>query len=181
RGVCCRYRPCCAERPVLLAGARRQALARMGGPRARACRGGGGAHRHVDRGRPAAAARRRGHGWGAHDRAAPAAHHASRRGHGLGHARARLVTFAKARATMASTPSTPILSRPPEPWYKRVVWPEPRYIALIVAGVIVIGGGAAYGISHLVNDNGSPAGKATANTQQSANGGAPPTTAKKKT
>ena len=83
--------------------------------------------------------------------------------------------------TMASTPSTPILSRPPEPWYKRVVWPEPRYIALIVAGVIVIGGGAAYGISHLVNDNGSPAGKATANTQQSANGGAPPTTAKKKT
>ena len=61
--------------------------------------------------------------------------------------------------TVASTPTTPILSRPAEPWYKRVVWPEPRYIALIVAGVLVIGGGAAYGISHLVTDDngGSPA------------------------
>lgn|SRR5690348_14291588 len=82
--------------------------------------------------------------------------------------------------TMASTPSTPILSRPPEPWYKRVVWPEPRYIALIVAGVIVIGGGAAYGISHLLSDNGSGAGKAAATTQQSSSGAAPTTTAKKK-
>jgi LytR cell envelope-related transcriptional attenuator len=80
--------------------------------------------------------------------------------------------------TVASTPSTPILSRPPEPWYKRVVWPEPRYIALIVAGVIVIGGGAAYGISHLVNDNGGSPGKATATTKQSSN--APATTTKAK-
>jgi hypothetical protein len=81
---------------------------------------------------------------------------------------------------MASTPSTPILSRPPEPWYKRVVWPEPRYIALIVAGVIVIGGGAAYGISHLVNDNGGgPGGKATATTKQNPTG-TPTTTPKKK-
>jgi hypothetical protein len=69
---------------------------------------------------------------------------------------------------MASTPSTPILSRPPEPWYKRVVWPAPRYIALIVAGVIVIGGGAAYGISHLVSDNGGNGGQAAATTQQNA-------------
>src|SRR5690349_3034144 len=83
--------------------------------------------------------------------------------------------------TVASTPSTPILSRPPEPWYKRVVWPEPRYIALIVAGVIVIGGGAAYGISHLLNDNGGNAGKATATTQQKASNGGTTTAAKKKT
>jgi hypothetical protein len=82
--------------------------------------------------------------------------------------------------TMASSPSTPILSRPPERWYKRVVWPEPRYIALIVAGVIVIGGGAAYGISHLVSDNGSGAGKATATTQQSSKAGGTTTAAKKK-
>src|SRR5919197_851546 len=82
--------------------------------------------------------------------------------------------------TVASTPSTPILSRPPEPWYKRVVWPEPRYIALIVAGVIVVGGGAAYGISHLVNDSGGgPATPAANTTQQSTT---PKTTkAKKKT
>jgi LytR cell envelope-related transcriptional attenuator len=57
--------------------------------------------------------------------------------------------------TAAATPTTPILSRPLEPWYKRVVWPEGRYIALIVVGVIVIGAGAAYGISHLVNGGGS--------------------------
>jgi hypothetical protein len=74
--------------------------------------------------------------------------------------------------TVASTPSTPILSRPPEPWYKRVVWPEPRYIALIVAGVIVIGGGAAYGISHLVSDNGGNGGKATATTPPSSSNAA---------
>ncbi len=55
----------------------------------------------------------------------------------------------------AATPTTPILGRPPEPWYKRVVWPEGRYIALIVVGVLVIGGGAAYGISHLVNGGSS--------------------------
>jgi hypothetical protein len=55
----------------------------------------------------------------------------------------------------AATPTTPILSRPPEPWYKRVVWPDGRYIALIVVGVLVIGGGAAYGISHLVNGGSS--------------------------
>jgi LytR cell envelope-related transcriptional attenuator len=81
--------------------------------------------------------------------------------------------------TVASTPSTPILSRPPEPWYRRIVWPEPRYIALIVAGVIVIGGGAAYGISHLVSDNGGGGGKPTATTKQNA-GNAPTTTPKKK-
>jgi hypothetical protein len=81
--------------------------------------------------------------------------------------------------TVASTASTPILSRPPEPWYKRVVWPEPRYIALIVAGVIVIGGGAAYGIAHLVGDNGGHGGKATASSPPSSNP-ASTTKAKKK-
>jgi hypothetical protein len=81
--------------------------------------------------------------------------------------------------TVASTPSTPILSRPPEPWYKRIVWPEPRYIALIVAGVIVVGGGAAYGISHLVSDNGGGGANPTATTKQNASN-TPTTTPKKK-
>jgi hypothetical protein len=53
-----------------------------------------------------------------------------------------------------------------------VVWPEPRYIALIVAGVIVIGGGAAYGISHLVSGNGGNGGKATATTPPSSSNAA---------
>jgi hypothetical protein len=45
-------------------------------------------------------------------------------------------------------PTTPLLSVS-EPWYKRVVWPEARYIVLIVVGVLVLGAGAAYGIAHI--------------------------------
>jgi LytR cell envelope-related transcriptional attenuator len=69
--------------------------------------------------------------------------------------------------TMASSPTTPILSQPPEPWYKRVVWPEPRYIALIVAGVLVVGGGAAYGIAHLVSNGGGTPSKSAGTTPTS--------------
>jgi hypothetical protein len=58
-------------------------------------------------------------------------------------------------ARPAPAPATPILgsSRPPEPWYRRIHWPTPRYIALIVVGILVIGAGAAYGVSQLSNDN----------------------------
>jgi hypothetical protein len=62
--------------------------------------------------------------------------------------------------------STPILGnvqQEQEPWYRRVNWPAPRYIALIVVGVLVIGAGAAYGVSQLSNsptDNGSVGGVA---------------------
>jgi len=54
-------------------------------------------------------------------------------------------------AAAASPPSTPILGnmRERDPWYRRIHWPAPRYIALIVVGVLVIGAGAAYGISQL--------------------------------
>ena len=60
---------------------------------------------------------------------------------------------------MPSTPpgQTAILSQPgggaapPEPWYRRIQWPEPRYLALIVAAVVVVGAGAAYGISQLTS------------------------------
>jgi hypothetical protein len=45
-------------------------------------------------------------------------------------------------------------SQPREPWYRRL--PAGRYIALIVAGALVLGGGAAFGISQLAsNDSGS--------------------------
>jgi len=80
--------------------------------------------------------------------------------------------------TAAATPTTPILSRPPEPWYKRVAWPDGRYIALIVVGVLVIGGGAAYGISHLVNSSNSSSPPAANPASQAAN---KPTTSKRKT
>jgi hypothetical protein len=53
--------------------------------------------------------------------------------------------------------STPILGgmRPREAWYRRIQWPAPRYIALIVVGILVIGAGAAYGISQLSDSGGS--------------------------
>ena len=58
-------------------------------------------------------------------------------------------------AMPAPAPSTPILGniRPREPWYRRIHWPAPRYIALIVVGILVIGAGAAYGISQLTKSS----------------------------
>ena len=41
----------------------------------------------------------------------------------------------------------------PVPWYRRIAWPEPRYLALIAAGVIVVGGGGAFAISQLGGDD----------------------------
>jgi LytR cell envelope-related transcriptional attenuator len=39
--------------------------------------------------------------------------------------------------------------RPKQPWYRRMA---PRYMALIVAGVLIVGGGAAYGVTQLLED-----------------------------
>jgi hypothetical protein len=55
--------------------------------------------------------------------------------------------------TSILTPTSP----PKEPWYRRLAarMPAARYVALIVAGALVLGGGAAYGISQLAsNDDG---------------------------
>jgi hypothetical protein len=41
-----------------------------------------------------------------------------------------------------------------DPWYRRL--PAARYIVLIVVGVIVLGGGAAFGISQLAQDDVTP-------------------------
>jgi len=64
-------------------------------------------------------------------------------------------TLTSARAA-TPPPSTPILGSvlPDEPWYRRISWPAPRYIALILVGVLVIGAGAAYGISKLGSGGG---------------------------
>jgi hypothetical protein len=54
--------------------------------------------------------------------------------------------------TSILTPTSP----PKEPWYRRLAarMPAARYIALIVAGALVLGGGAAYGISQLASSDG---------------------------
>src|SRR6185437_714973 len=46
---------------------------------------------------------------------------------------------ARPAAATASSPPSPILGnmRPREAWYRRIHWPAPRYIALIVVGVLV--------------------------------------------
>jgi LytR cell envelope-related transcriptional attenuator len=46
---------------------------------------------------------------------------------------------------------------PDERWYRRIHWPAPRYIVLIVVGILVIGAGAAYGVSHLSGGSDSSA------------------------
>lgn len=38
-------------------------------------------------------------------------------------------------------------------WYRRLALPEPRYLALMVAGVVIMGGGAAFGITQLGQDD----------------------------
>lgn len=68
-----------------------------------------------------------------------------------------LPTARPTAAASSSAPSTPILGnmRERDAWYRRISWPAPRYIALIVVGVLVIGAGAAYGISQLTKSSGS--------------------------
>jgi hypothetical protein len=53
--------------------------------------------------------------------------------------------------TSVLTPTSP----PREPWYRRLAarLPAARYVALIVAGALVLGGGAAFGISQLASDD----------------------------
>jgi hypothetical protein len=67
------------------------------------------------------------------------------------------IATATARRPIPSLPSstkTSVLgagARPPDPWYGRLVarLPAGRYIALIVVGALVLGGGAAFAISQL--------------------------------
>jgi hypothetical protein len=46
--------------------------------------------------------------------------------------------------------------REPDPWYRRVAdrLPAGRYVAIIVAGILVLGGGAAFGITQLASNDG---------------------------
>ena len=60
--------------------------------------------------------------------------------------------------------------RPREAWYRRIQWPAPRYIALIVVGILVLGAGAAYGVSQL-NKSGGGGGGSSALSSSSGGGG----------
>ena len=80
------------------------------------------------------------------------------------------------RITGAQTSVISPTSAPPrDPWYRRLAarLPAPRYIALIVAGALVLGGGAAFGITQLANDDGGGGSSKSAAGRSSADEGAP--------
>jgi hypothetical protein len=81
-------------------------------------------------------------------------------------------TLPSARPAATAT-STPILGNigHRDPWYRRIAWPAPRYIALIVVGVLVLGAGAAYGVSQLTTGGGSSGGGSALSSSKSSGGG----------
>jgi hypothetical protein len=56
-------------------------------------------------------------------------------------------------------------SKEPDPWYRRLAdrLPAGRYVAIIVAGMLVLGGGAAYGITQLASSDSGGSKSAGAN------------------
>jgi hypothetical protein len=54
---------------------------------------------------------------------------------------------------------TAIIPPPRRPWYRRLV-ANPRYAVLAVAGLLIVGGGAAFALDQISNDDGgTPAGQ----------------------
>jgi len=47
---------------------------------------------------------------------------------------------------------TAIIPPPREPWYRRLL-ANPRYLVLVIAGVLILGGAAAFGITELTKDD----------------------------
>jgi hypothetical protein len=62
-----------------------------------------------------------------------------------------------------------ILPPPREPWYRRLA-SSPRYLTLAIAGVLIVGGGAAFGIVQLVGEDGG-GGSAQQTPEERAGGG----------
>ena len=82
---------------------------------------------------------------------------------------------APVRAVLPPRPmpqQTAILPPSREPWYRRLL-ASPRYLVLVVAGVLILGGAAAFGISQLSNDgdSGTPAAGNSASNAQAVNAG----------
>ena len=84
------------------------------------------------------------------------------------------------RRTIPRVPSsqTSVLTpqaQPREPWYRRLAGslPAARYVALIVAGVLVLGGGAVFGISQLADDGPASSNGASGSPASRGSGGDP--------
>ncbi|HEY2600122.1 MAG TPA: LytR C-terminal domain-containing protein [Thermoleophilaceae bacterium] len=82
-------------------------------------------------------------------------------------------TLPTSRPTPAPASTSSILGNVQEqdPWYRRINWPAPRYIVLIVVGVLVIGAGAAYGVSQLTKSDSGTNGSAISANSGSGGGG----------
>jgi hypothetical protein len=63
---------------------------------------------------------------------------------------------------------TAIIPPPRQPWYRRLL-ASPRYLVLVVAGILIIGGAAAFGVAQLSKDDTSGGGTPAAGTS----GGSP--------
>jgi hypothetical protein len=70
---------------------------------------------------------------------------------------------------------TAIIPPAQQPWYRRIL-ANPRYVVLVVAGVLILGGAAAFGVSNLSNDSeeGAPSGNAAAPADNSDSGAVEP-------
>jgi hypothetical protein len=54
---------------------------------------------------------------------------------------------------------TAIIPPPSRPWYRRLV-ANPRYLVLAIAGLLIVGGGGAFGLTQISSDDsGTPAGE----------------------
>jgi hypothetical protein len=71
-------------------------------------------------------------------------------GGGVATAPPRITPRIPSQQTAVLADTLPSSKRPR--WYRRIHWPAPRYIALIVAGILVVGGGAAFGVTKLLED-----------------------------
>jgi hypothetical protein len=79
----------------------------------------------------------------------------------------------RAAAPARSSPQQTVILPPPrEPWYRRLT-ASPRYLTLAIAGVLIVGGGAAFGIVQLVGEDEGGGSAQQAPTEPAGGGSAP--------
>jgi hypothetical protein len=104
---------------------------------------------------------------GARTAAGAAAAGAAGSGGGVATAPPRITPRIPSQQTAVLADTMPSRKRPR--WYRRISWPAPRYMALIVAGVLIVGGGAAFGVTKLLEDE--PASERTGGGGRAGGGG----------